>query len=177
VTTLRALLALLLAWPGLARADEMQDFERAIAMKNDALAVFLMDNKDPKLAEAMRQQVRALCTRKDETACYVVYCKGRHVPGTSPRKEFYTKECADFMGRAYGPGWMEAARRFERDNFQVFVKCEHHAGNTGTVIAFCKYGDRTCEHNQSRDERGLGVPSGFFPDLDQAARDACRKRP
>lgn len=144
----------------------LAEFRDAIAAKKaDIAAAVMLSSRDAKLDARMRGYAQEHCISGDQTACLVAHCQGGLLP-----RENMTPKCAGLMGLAHGEGWVES-RRSQRGAFTEYsILClkgkDHHA-------AWCQSRDQWCRRGLA--PRDLAAAAGrLFPDLDAAARNACR---
>jgi hypothetical protein len=146
-----------------------ESFKRAIDERQQYAAQLGKSLAKGQDLENMQRYAEGRCVDGNKVACYVAYC-------SEDPKVYYSRKCADAMGRAYGDTWMEVRDqrpRERRDNHELIrVRCM----NKPNSIAFSGDGPRIeclnagrCRHNY---DSKVGL-SGYFSSLNEAATDAC----
>jgi hypothetical protein len=157
------------AWCADPDTEAFDAFKQAIEadIPSNGRIVFLLTRpKSPATADRMQRYAETECTKGKKAACSIAYC------GAGVDEEpFFSKKCADVMGRSYEETWMEGTRDQQRKPVIIAVRC---LATKYDARIECNAGDRTCRHNDVRVKGSsvLGV-SGYFPTLAEAARDVC----
>ena len=82
------------------QAKSFDSFRRAIDERQQYAAQLGKSLAQGQDLENMQRYAEGRCADGNKVACYVAYC-------SEEPKVYYSRKCADTMGRAYGDTWME----------------------------------------------------------------------
>lgn len=132
-------------------------------------------------AQTMQRYAEAECGKGNKTACFAAYC-GSEI---TDRPDYYSRKCADVMGRAHGANWMQVKAERPKRDYQgyenQYVACLHGdpaASDFASerVLIQCRAAT-TCRHNMAYPKDGstsVTTMSDYFPSLKDAAEAGCK---